>query len=369
VLYPLSNTPRDYAWGSTSLLPALQGREPSGAPEAEMWFGDHHGDPSDLPGGGTLAEVTGGTLPFLLKLLAADAPLSIQVHPSRAQAQAGFAREATLAIGDPARNYADDNHKPELLVALSDSFDALIGLRSAEASAGLVASLGQSAGVRALAASLHASEAGPAAAVRWALREASEAEIADVIQAALTTDVSGFEESLRMVRRAAGAYPADRGLVVALLMNAVRLRAGEAVFVGAGVLHAYQAGLGVEIMAASDNVLRGGLTPKRIDVDELLAILSPATGPVTVQRPEADAAVVHFQAPVSDFSLRRARLGAEPLEVALQPPAIILATAGAVTVTAGTEQFTLAPGDAVFAADEPAAQLRGLGEVFIAQAG
>lgn len=369
MLYPLSNTPRDYAWGSTTLLAALQGRGPSGAPEAEIWFGDHPGDPADVPGGGTLAEVTGGTLPFLLKLLAADTPLSIQVHPSRAQAQAGFARETALPSGDPARNYADDNHKPELLVALSDTFDVLAGLRAVDASAELVAALGDSAGVRALSATLAAGESGPVAAVRWALAGASEAEIHDVIQAALHTEVPGFEESLRMVRRAAQTYPGDRGLVVALLMNAVQLRAGEAVFVGAGVLHAYQAGLGVEIMAASDNVLRGGLTPKRIDVDELLAILAPTAGPVAIQRPDADAAEVAFPVPVPDFSLRRVRPGAEGHDVAVRPPAIVLATAGTVELIAGEDRLTLTPGDAAFVDGEAAVQLRGPGEVFVAQAG
>src|SRR5690606_17603774 len=129
MLLSLSNAPRDYAWGSQTLLADLEGRTPSGAPEAEVWFGDHPGDPADVEGGSTLDAVTGGTLPYLLKLLAAGDPLSIQVHPTIEQARDGWAREVGLAEDDPQRNYRDDNHKPELIVALSDRFEALSGLR------------------------------------------------------------------------------------------------------------------------------------------------------------------------------------------------------------------------------------------------
>src|SRR5690606_12393800 len=123
MLLTLNNEPRDYAWGSTSFLAALEGREPSDGPEAEVWFGDHHADPADVTGGRTLDAVTVGSLPYLLKLLAADRPLSIQVHPTRVQARDGFARESGMDAGDPRRNYRDANHKPELIVALSDRFE------------------------------------------------------------------------------------------------------------------------------------------------------------------------------------------------------------------------------------------------------
>ena len=113
MLLSLSNVPRDYAWGSPTLLADLEGRTPTGGPEAEVWFGDHPGDPADVQGDGTLDDVTGGSLPYLLKLLAAASPLSIQVHPTIEQARAGWARESALAATDPNRNYRDDNHKPE----------------------------------------------------------------------------------------------------------------------------------------------------------------------------------------------------------------------------------------------------------------
>src|SRR5690606_6590343 len=133
MLLTLTNEPRAYAWGSTTLLAELEGRTPTGRPEAEVWFGDHPAAPADGTGAGaagtTLDGVTGGSLPYLLKLLAAGAPLSIQVHPTLAQARAGWAREAGLGADDPSRNYRDDNHKPELIVALSERFEALSGLR------------------------------------------------------------------------------------------------------------------------------------------------------------------------------------------------------------------------------------------------
>ena len=158
MLLSLTNAPRDYAWGSKTLLAALEGRVPAELPEAEVWFGDHAGDPADLPDGRTLDAVTGGELPFLLKLLAAEDPLSIQVHPTKAQAVEGFAREAELAADAPGRNYRDDNHKPELIVPLSERFEALCGLRELAASRRLLAELrsstDESAGLSRLSALL-----------------------------------------------------------------------------------------------------------------------------------------------------------------------------------------------------------------------
>ena len=145
MLIPLANDPRDYAWGSTSLLADLEGREPADHPEAEVWFGDHPGDPSETPDGRTLdrwiadegaASGIDQPLPYLLKLLAAASALSIQAQPSKAQAEAGFAREEAAGIPRDAaeRTYRDDNHKPELIVALSETFRALAGLQIGRAS-------------------------------------------------------------------------------------------------------------------------------------------------------------------------------------------------------------------------------------------
>ena len=370
MLLTITNEPRDYAWGSTSLIAGLEGRAPSGAPEAEVWFGDHPGDPADVSTGGTLDAVTGGSLPYLLKLLAAAAPLSIQVHPTREQARAGFAREAGMDAGDPTRNYRDDNHKPELIVALSDRFEALSGLRPVADTRRLLASFADAPGVVALRERLASDDEAVALrdAIAWALSAAAPAEIDDIITALADARSDEFAETLDAVRGIAERNPGDAGVVVALLMNFLVLRPGQAIFLRAGLLHAYVSGLGVEIMAASDNVLRGGLTPKHIDVDELLAIVDTAPARVPVQAPAG--AITDYDIPVDDFALRRVQVDGE-MAIDVAGPAMVLATSGRVVVGSATgESLPVEVGTAVFAtADERSLTLRGQGEVFVAEPG
>ncbi|REJ08943.1 mannose-6-phosphate isomerase, class I [Microbacterium bovistercoris] len=370
MLMRLTNVPRDYAWGSTSLLAELEGRAPSAGPEAEVWFGDHPGDPADLADGRTLDAVTGGSLPYLLKLLAAADPLSIQVHPTKEQARAGFALEAGLPADDPRRNYRDDNHKPELIVVLSDRFEALAGLRPADATLRLLEAFGDSAGVQALRARLDGDGDVLRDAIGWLLSGDAQAEVDDVIAALGAAESEEFATELRVVRSVADRYPGDPGVVVALLMNVVVLSRGEGVFLRAGLLHAYVAGLGVEIMAASDNVLRGGLTPKHIDVAELLAILDTTPGDVPVLRPD-EGAVAAYEVPVADFSLRRVELGGIDVPVEVRGSTMVLATAGEVTVRgADGDAVDIPVGTAVFAsAEERRLVLGGTGEVFVAEPG
>ncbi|MFE1665596.1 mannose-6-phosphate isomerase, class I [Microbacterium sp. P02] len=403
MLTPISNRPIPNAWGSRTLIADLEGRAPSGDPEAEVWFGDHPGSPARVEDGSgrTLDAVTaaeGAPLPYLLKLLAAASTLSIQVHPSKTQAEEGFAREdaAGLDRNAGARNYRDENHKPELIVALSDRFEALAGLRDLAATQRLVAALGDSAGPRALAGHLGAGADALADTVAWVLSGAPE--VADIIAAARSARSREFAGELAVARRLSDAYPGDPGVVVALLMNLVVLHRGEALFVRAGALHAYLSGLGVELMAASDNVLRGGLTPKHIDVDELRLILDATPGPAPVLAPAVIAEGVEAFAPagIPDFLLLRvtmptgasapsavARSGAEKggaaspedataRRVTITGPAIVLVTGGAVTVRASASGTTvdLTPGAAVFAtADEGELVFTGSGEAFVAQPG
>ncbi|MFK4762939.1 mannose-6-phosphate isomerase, class I [Microbacterium sp. ZW T5_45] len=370
MLIRLTNTPRDYAWGSRSLLAALEGREPSTAPEAEVWFGDHPGDPADVDGGGTLDAVTGGELPYLLKLLAAASPLSIQVHPTVAQAQAGWEREAPLAMDDPDRSYRDANHKPELIVALSDRFESLSGLRPVADTLRLLDALDAGA-VASLREHLQGEGDVLRSTIGWLL--SGEAEIAPIIDAvrAAASAPGEWRETLQAVARIADAYPGDPGVIVALLMNYIVLSRGEGVFLRAGLLHAYIAGLGVEIMAASDNVLRGGLTPKRIDVPELLAVLDATPGEVPILRPDTAGAVTEYPVDVPDFALRRVSLAGEDFPVAIDGPTMVLATAGAVAATgADGAERSIPVGAALFAsADEDRIVLRGEGEVFLATPG
>ncbi|MCP1429513.1 mannose-6-phosphate isomerase [Microbacterium foliorum] len=374
MLLSLSNVPRDYAWGSQTLLAELEGRAAADAPEAEVWFGDHPGDPADVEGGSTLDAVTGGSLPYLLKLLAAASPLSIQVHPTIEQARAGWEREAALASDDPTRNYRDDNHKPELIVALSERFESLSGLRPVDDTLRLLDVLGTGAGVGALAARLRGEGDVLRDTIGWLLSGQAQAAVDDVIDAVRSvtaSDAGEWSVALRAVADISRTYPGDPGVVVALLMNHVVLQRGEAVFLRAGLLHAYIAGLGVEIMAASDNVLRGGLTPKRIDVPELLGILDTTTGEVPVLRPDAVGAVTEYPVPVADFALRRIALDGADVDVEVDGPTMVLATAGRVQVRGADGETRDVPiGTAAFAtADEGRLTVVGAGEAFVASPG
>nr|WP_314843599.1 mannose-6-phosphate isomerase, class I [uncultured Microbacterium sp.] len=376
MLLSLSNVPRDYAWGSTTLLADLERRAPSDAPEAEVWFGDHPGDPADVAGGGTLDEITGGSLPYLLKLLAAASPLSIQVHPTREQAREGWARESHLDAGHPDRNYRDDNHKPELIVALSERFESLSGLRRVEHTMRLLITLGEGAGPTALRRRLLAEGDVLRDTIGWLLSGDAQAEVDEIIdavrEAAASDSGSGeWDATLRAVAAISETYPGDPGVVVALLMNHVVLKRGEGVFLRAGLLHAYISGLGVEIMAASDNVLRGGLTPKRIDVPQLLSILDTTAGEVPVIRPSDDGAVTEYPVPIEDFALSRIALTGEDVVIPVVGPTMVLVTAGTVTVRAdAADAVEVAVGTAAFAsADEGSLTIAGVGEAFVATPG
>jgi mannose-6-phosphate isomerase len=380
----MTNTPRDYEWGSTRLLADLEGRPASGAHEAEIWFGDHPGCPAIVadgrPLGAWLAQEGAAAgaparLPYLLKLLAAASPLSIQAHPSVAEAIAGFEREEAAGVprDAPQRTYRDRNHKPELIVAISDTFRALAGLRDIDASRRLVATLG--AAGAGLAAHLEGTDA--AAALRdtiaWLLSGVAQSDVDGIIAAAAEARSDEFSSELQLVGRLAETCPGDPGIVVALLMNLVILRRGEGVFVPAGVLHAYLEGLGVELMAASDNVLRGGLTPKHIDVAELLRVLDPTPGPAPVVRADdLGHGIFRYATPAPDFALTRVDVAsAEPTAVPITGVTIALATAGAVELTvASGARVALTPGAAVLVTpDETGVLLTGEGEVFLAQPG
>lgn len=381
MLIPLANEPRDYAWGSPSLLAALEGRDPSGRPEAEVWYGDHPGDPSETPDGRTLdrwiaedgaATGLGEPLPYLLKLLAAASALSIQAHPSKAQAEEGFAREEAAAIprDAPDRTYRDANHKPELIVALSETFRALAGLRDVDATRRLVAQLGS--GAAPLADRLAAKDASLAAVIGWLLSDGAGAA-RDVIAAAVAARSDEFGPELDLARSLDAQFPGDPGIVVALLMNLVTLRRGEGLFVPAGVLHAYLDGLGVELMAASDNVLRGGLTPKHVDAAELVSVLDPTPGmPPVVQPRTVGDGILRYDVPIADFALLAVSPDPGGVVVPLEGPAIALATEGApaVAALASGSAAALVPGAAVLVTpDEGGLRVTGEGRLFIALPG
>lgn len=387
MLVELSNTPRDYAWGSPTLIADLQQRPATGSPEAEVWFGDHPGSPATLVDGTgrTLDEWFAGSaaatgsparLPFLVKVLAAASALSIQVHPSRDQARDGFAREdaAGIARAAPHRNYKDGNHKPEVIVALAQRFEALAGLRPLEHTRRLLAELGGGAGVTALRDVLAGEDDAHAlrTALAWVLSDEAQHHVDEIIGAASAAQSDEFAAELNAIRRIAANYPGDPGVVVALLMNHVVLEPGEAIFLPAGMLHAYLSGLGVEVMAASDNVLRGGLTPKHIDVAELLEIVDarPVSAPRLVARAAGPGREI-LAPGIPDFELERIRVSAETENtVELRGPAIVVVTSGEVEVAGRAGRVQLSPGRAAFASpDEGAILLTGRGEAIVTMPG
>ncbi|MFD8225032.1 mannose-6-phosphate isomerase, class I [Streptomyces massasporeus] len=374
----LDNTVRPYAWGSPTAIPQLLGVEPTGEPQAEMWMGAHPGAPSRTDRG-TLVEVIdagpeqelgpaavarfGPRLPFLLKILAAGAPLSLQVHPDLAQAKEGYADEERrgIPVDAPHRNYKDANHKPELICALTE-FDGLCGFRDPLQAAALLDDLGVDS-LKPYVDLLHA--------------HPEDAALREVLTAILTADP---DEMSRTVTEAAAAcdrlggayapyadiahhYPGDPGVIAAMLLNHVRLQPGEALYLGAGVPHAYLDGLGVEIMANSDNVLRCGLTPKHVDVPELLRIVRFVPSDPGVLRPEAspDGEEV-YETPIDEFRLSRYVLpeAGAAHDLTRPTPQILLCTAG--SVRAG--EHDLAPGESVFVPAGEKAEVSGTGTLF-----
>ncbi len=358
---PITNTPRDYAWGSTTAIADLLGTEPSGGPEAELWLGTHAGSPARTPDG-PLSDVA--QLPFLLKVLAAGSPLSLQAHPTTAEAVAGFAREeaAGVPIDAAHRNYKDDRHKPELIFALTP-FRALCGFRPVTETGAtlerLIAAAPGNAPLNGLLDRLGSDE-DIRPVFEWLIsRGPGVAEVVDALVAAAPL-VEGPYSTL--VTELAAVYPGDPGIAISLLLNLAELEPGEVLYLPAGNIHAYVEGLGIELMAASDNVLRGGLTPKHVDVAELLSVLDFTALPVPYLRPIVDGDTVDvFRPAVRDFQLVHVT-GEGTVSVA--GDAILLCTAGAFEVN-GTR---IARGDALFARDEPHLVVTGTGSLFVAAA-
>ncbi|MBW8487203.1 mannose-6-phosphate isomerase, class I [Actinomadura parmotrematis] len=352
-LLRLANPVRTYAWGSRTTLAALRRRTcPSPEPEAELWIGAHPAAPSRIAAGPDLPAAIAADprgllgpgrdrLPFLLKILAVAAPLSIQVHPDAARAAAGFAREEArgLARDDPARNYRDDWPKPELVCALS-RFEALCGFREPGEAAYL---LREPRGPRLDRVADALAQGGPAAA--FALLDAWPAED----RPALVAEVRGGSAGAHGVAaRIARDRPDDPGCVAALLLNLVVLRPGQGLYVRPRTVHAYLHGTAVEIMASSDNVLRGGLTAKHVDRAEFAAVADFAPAAPEVVEPERTRAGEElYPAPVRQFRLTR--LCPLPSVAITDPgPSAIVCVEGSVEVLRDGHAERLNSGEAVF---------------------
>jgi mannose-6-phosphate isomerase len=417
---PIANTPRDYAWGSETAIPQLLGTPETGEPQAELWLGAHPGsparivDPALTEGHTDLASwiasdperIVGrrGPLPYLLKVLAAAHPLSLQAHPTLERAREGFAleNERGVPLDSPSRNYKDPLHKPELVVALSDRYEALCGFRPLDEVREIID----------LLVMIDGSQTAP----RWELYgpivhllEDSETvgeTDADILRSVVAYLLGGAEEvptlvghlvrtaekalhpahahltdpytpSLETVVRLNEEYPGDPGIIISLLLNRVTLAKGQALYLPAGNIHAYLSGLGVELMSASDNVLRGGLTPKHVDVAELLEVLDFDALPVPYLVPSQPVPGLSVFTPgVPDFVLARIEVGidrpfaAPSVGFIPKGAAIGLCIAGSVTVSGASGSHRLSRGDAVFVTpDEGGLTVSGSGTLFLAAPG
>ncbi|MEV5650418.1 mannose-6-phosphate isomerase, class I [Nocardia sp. NPDC052254] len=410
-MHELVGALRSYAWGSRTALAQLCGREvPSAHPEAELWFGAHPADPAKILSDGesrsllelletdpnrelgSVAPEFGGRLPFLLKILAAEEPLSLQAHPSADQARYGFDREnhARVPLDSPMRNYRDDSHKPELVVAL-DRFEALAGFRDPLRTvdllnvlavpelmqyAELLAAQPDADGLRTLFTTWITLPQAMLATLLPKVLDGCVHYLKQVDPAESPRQAKEFAAEAQTTLELAEAYPGDAGVLAALLLNRLTLEPGQGLFLAAGSLHAYLRGIGVEIMANSDNVLRGGLTPKHVDVPELLRVLDfePLRLPIVEPEPVGPG-TFRYRTPAPEFALRRFELAAdaEPVEIPRTGPGIMLVTAGTVRLSQGGAALPITAGSAAWisAADTEirAAAVDGPAQLFCACVG
>lgn len=377
---------RTYAWGSHTAIAEFTGRpSPTPHPEAELWLGAHPGDPARLEGDGgersLLDTITadpegqlgaatrkrfGDALPFLAKVLAAEEPLSLQAHPSAEQAMEGFAREDRLhiPISAPIRNYRDRSHKPELLVALGP-FEALAGFRPVARSIELLRALTVAdldPFVNLLAGQADA-DGLRALFTTWITAPQADLDVLVplVLDGAVTYLRSGATEFAREAKTAlqlGELYPGDAGVLAALLLNRISLAAGEGIYLPAGNLHAYLDGVGFEVMANSDNVLRGGLTPKHVDVPELLRVLDFTPTDESALRPRStrEGIEIVYHTPAPEFAVSLLRLDGADLGHEIDAPSrhdgpqVLLCTEGSVQVHGKSSVLILDRGAAAWVA-------------------
>ena len=386
----LDGARQSYDWGSTTAIPEMLGLESDGAPWAEQWYGAHPAGPTRLADGRTLAALLasdpgrllgedvvrrfGPQLPFLLKVIAPDRALSLQVHPSLEQAVQGFEREnaAGVAPDSPMRSFKDSNHRPEMVLALT-RFEAVAGFRAPRRAAEVLGGL-DSPLARRMRRTLRLNP------TRFGIRQAftelvcadtrpETSEMAELVAEISRRLAEGRSPSRRVdanVVEMARAFPHDPGIAAALLLNPVTLRRGEALFVPAGSVHAYISGLGVEVMASSDNVLRAGLTTKHVNVPAMLACVDYVAAPPVRPAPEyLSRATRAYYAPVDDFELLVTTVVPRDGRVPVpgRGPRILLGLEGTTTVTTPAGSAELTRGRALFVgADERTLAAEGEGE-------
>jgi mannose-6-phosphate isomerase len=403
-LLRLVNEIRPYDWGSATTIPQLLGIEPTGQPAAEMWIGAHPGSPSRIaepdPAQGAAGETLlgliaadpdamlgkrvverfGPALPYLLKLLAAEQPLSLQTHPTIHQAREGYQAEDDdqVPLSASHRSYQDRNHKPELLCALTP-FQALCGFRPVQDGAAFLRAAAAADPAAARLADLGdrlVAEGGLRDVVTGllTLRAADQAELAAAAAAAcaaLAEAPGRWQPDAAAIVRIARLHPADVGVLLAMLLNYVQLAPGAAIYLAAGQIHAYLEGFGVELMASSDNVLRAGLTSKHVNVPELLRTVDfSAAPPHTLTAEPQESGEARFPTPAADFALARIELdGADSAILGAVLPSIVVCVEGSPTLASGTERLALAPGASAFVRAGSELTVTGPGVLFRASVG
>lgn len=386
MILSLKHSLQDYPWGSHHLIQELTDRpELIGTPVAELWLGAHPKAPSYVETSlGTIPldqylkdnpQALGtccAQLPFLMKVLAAQQPLSIQAHPNQRQAETGFERENELGIpiDDPKRCYKDARHKPELALALTD-FVALCGFRPYEQ---IVASLTLTGLDRILAPARDFIDDPRSNTWKACFEAILRLKPSDLVWAkehaldAWCNQGQSWQiQACEWMKKLLKQYPEDAGILAPMFFNIIEMKPGEAIFLDAGTPHAYLKGAAIEVMANSDNVLRGGLTKKHIDLEEYLAILDFEAREVQILSPLADdCRIGYYPSPAAEFRLGVLKLVEfTTVRSHLKVPAIALCLAGEFELSQGRERIVLAKGKSAFIdAQNPALSISGCGEMY-----
>ena len=337
---------KDYAWGNKDFLPSLLGYEVSDKPQAEYWMGTHPSGEA-VTEGKNLSDVIERRLPFLFKVLAIDSPLSLQCHPNKIQAREGWKKEEALREKGGPYNYQDDNEKAEVLCALTP-VTALCGFKTFEDASKALNEyiplsvkkyLDKKKDIKDLFLSLFGLAQDDKESVLAELRENIEKKGKEKNEGEYYTTEGVISTVLKK-------YPGDIGCVFPLMMNVVHVAPGEALYLEPDTLHAYVKGNGMELMTASDNVLRGGLTPKRIDLKELSSLLyfGPSF-PRNVEKREKDG-IINYLTPSPDFMLSRMDEGEYLIPSSLD--AVVIVEKGRAEVRENEDVVELDKGEVCF---------------------
>lgn len=370
---------QDYAWGSSDSIPGFQRRTADGRPVAEVWMGTHPlGTAQVVDGTGEHRPLTAvaGELDFMMKILAAARPLSIQVHPNEAQAKAGFAaeEEAGVPLDAQERVFKDPSPKPEMVYALS-TFDTLVGFRPTAEILRVLMPLGHPT-IRALVKSLRR-DPGFAGIVKLVEALLADPPRPDVVSDVVAECRQALDEGIDIKRAYATAveiaqfYPSDVGVIISLLLNRLTLQPGEAAYLGTGIIHAHLRGMCLEVMVASDNVLRAGLTSKHLDPVGLVQCLEEGMSRVARVTPRLFGTSTDVFSPTADFALSITQSSqADPAGVTLPAsgPRLLVCTGGEVALLNERDQMLhLRRGDTAYA-DDSDGPLRVVGTGEVAQA-